>query len=83
MTRLPMAPADRRRFYKMLTGTNESLNAGRSLQLSPQSAYTYLTQYGVHVVSDQEATDLYLTTILQGLRNKKHLHPVDYQRLRG
>jgi hypothetical protein len=69
MTKLPMGLADRRRFYGALTGTTESVEGGKPLQLSPQSAYNYLTQYGVDVVSDEEATDLYLTRILHDLKS--------------
>ena len=72
---MPMSLADRKRFYRTLTGTNEGVEAGRPLQLSPQSAYNYLTQYGVDVVSDEEATDLYLTRILQDLKNSNAFIP--------
>ncbi len=66
-TRVPMSMADRIRLYKTLTGTaNEAVVT--PLQLSPQSAYDYLTRYGVEVISDDEATDLYLSRILQDLR---------------
>jgi hypothetical protein len=66
MTRMPMSHADRTRFYKTLTGTNENVEA--PLQLSAQSALSYLTQYGVEVVSDEEITDLYLSRILHDLK---------------
>jgi hypothetical protein len=65
LAKLPMRPADRKRFYGVLTGTNESVEA--PLRLSAQSAYDYLTKYGVDVVSDDEATDQYLTRVLQDL----------------
>ena len=45
MTRLPMSLKDRTMFYKTLTGTNESVET--PLRMSPQSAYDYLTQYGI------------------------------------
>ena len=73
MTKLPMSLKDRTRFYKTLTGTNE--NAATTLQLSAQSVYDYLTEYGMNVVSDEEATDLYLTRILKDLRNKTAFIP--------
>jgi hypothetical protein len=73
MSRLPMSRADRTRFYKTLTGTNEAAEA--PLQLSAQSAYDYLTGYGMEVVSDEEAKDLYLTRILNDLRNKEAFIP--------
>ncbi|MGA2620870.1 MAG: hypothetical protein ABSF26_24880 [Thermoguttaceae bacterium] len=73
MTRLPMSQADRTRFYKTLTGTNESVET--PLRLSAQSAYDYLTKYGVDVVSDQEATDLYLTRILHDLQSRTAFIP--------
>ena len=38
-------PADRTRFYKTLTGTNEGTET--RLQFSPQSAYDNLAKYGV------------------------------------
>lgn len=69
MTKLPMNQADRTRFYRTLTGTNEAVAPERPLQLSPQSAYDYLTRYGMEIVGDQEATDLYLTRILNDLRS--------------
>ena len=75
MTSMPMSPADRKRFYRTLTGTNESVEGGRPLQLSPQSAYNYLTQYGVNVVSDEQATELYLTRILQDLKKSNAFIP--------
>ena len=66
-TRMPMSLADRVRLYKTLTGTaNEAVVT--PLQLSPQSAYDYLTRYGVEVISDDEVTNLYLSRILQDLR---------------
>ena len=67
MTRLPMNPADRKRFYRTLTGTNESV--AMPLRLSAQSAYDYLTKYGVEVVADEETKDLYLGRVLQDLRS--------------
>jgi hypothetical protein len=73
MTRLPMSPKDRRRLYRTLTGTNE--NVETPLRLSAQSAYDYLTRYGVEVVSDDEAKDLYLNRILNDLRNKTAFIP--------
>jgi hypothetical protein len=73
MTRLPMSPQDRTRFYKTLTGTNESV--ATPLQLSPQSAYDYLTNYGVEVISDEEAKDLYLTRLLNDLKNGEAFIP--------
>jgi hypothetical protein len=76
MTRLPMSRADRQRFYGVLTGTNEAVvPTERPLRLSPQSAYVYLTRYGVDVVPDEEATDQYLTRILQDLRNRTAFIP--------
>ena len=72
---MPMSLADRKRFYRTLTGTNESVEGGRPLQLSPQLAYNYLTQYGVDVVSDEEATDLYLTRILQDVKSNNAFIP--------
>ena len=70
LTRLPMNPADRKRFYRTLTGTNEAVNPGRPLRLSAQSAYDYLTQrYNVEIINDEEAKDLYLTRILQDLKS--------------
>jgi hypothetical protein len=40
MTRLPMKPSDRKRFYNALTGSqNEGVDPGRTLQLSPQAAH--------------------------------------------
>lgn len=69
-TRTPTSLADRRRLYHVLTGnTTESVEPSKLLQLSPQSAYYHLTQYGVDVVRDEEATDIYLTRILQDLRS--------------
>jgi hypothetical protein len=73
MTRLPMSPEDRKRFYKVLTGTNESVTT--PLQLSPESAYEYLVKYGAEVISDDEAEDLYLTRILNNLKNKEAFIP--------
>ncbi len=73
MTRMPMSRADRTRFYKTLTGTNESTDA--TLQLSAQTAYKYLTGYGMEVVTNDEATDLYLTRILNDLRKKEAFIP--------
>ena len=73
MTRMPMSQADRIRFYKTLTGTNE--NTEVPLQLSAQSAYDYLTGYGMEIITDDEATDLYLTRILNDLRNKETFIP--------
>jgi hypothetical protein len=58
-----------------LTGTNESVARERPLRLSPQSAYDYLTQYGVEVITDEEAKDLYLHKIVQNLRNKTAFVP--------
>ncbi len=70
LTRLPMSSQDRKRFYRTLTGTNESVDAERPLRLSPQSAYDYLAQrYNVEIINDEEAKDLYLTRILQDLKN--------------
>jgi len=74
-TSMPMSLADRKRLYRTLTGTNEGVEAGRPLQLSPQSAYNYLTQYGVDVVSDEEATDLYLNRILDELKSNNAFIP--------
>ena len=73
MTQMPMSQADRKRFYRTLTGTNE--NAEMPLQLSPQSAYDHLTSYGMEVVSEEEAKDLYLGRILNDLRNKEAFIP--------
>jgi hypothetical protein len=73
LTRLPMSPEDRKRFYKVLTGTNESVTT--PLQLSPESAYDHLTNYGVEIISDEEAKDLYLTRILNNLKNKEAFIP--------
>jgi hypothetical protein len=73
MTRMPMSQADRKRLYRTLTGTNE--NAETPLQLSPQSAYDHLTSYGMEIVSDDEAKDLYLSRILNDLRNKEAFIP--------
>ena len=81
MTRMPMSHADRTRFYKTLTGTNESVEA--PLQLSAQSAYNYLTQYGVEIVSDEEITDLYLSRILHDLKTGRRFHPVVRKRQRS
>ena len=80
-TKLPMNPTDRRRFYSALTGTNEGAEPAQTpLQLSPQSAYDYLTQrYGVEVISDEEAKDLYLNRILQDLRNNNAFIPSSAQ----
>jgi hypothetical protein len=72
MTRLPMSLKDRTRFYKTLTGTNESIEP---LQLSPQSAYDHLTSYGMEVVTDEEAENLYLARILKDLRDKTAFIP--------
>ena len=80
MTRMPMSSVDRKRFYNVLTGTKaESVEHGRPLQLSPQSAYEYLTQYGVDVVSNEEATDLYLNRILRDLRTGNAFIPSSEQ----
>ncbi len=65
-TRLPMSPKDRRRLYQALTGTNEGVEA--PLRLSAQSAYDYLTRYGMEVINDDEALNLYLARILDDLR---------------
>ena len=73
MTRMPMSHTDRVSLYKTLTGTNEAAEA--PLQLSAQSAYDYLMGYGLEVVSDDEATDIYLTRILTDLRNKEAFIP--------
>jgi hypothetical protein len=73
MPMMPMSKADRISFYKTLTGTNESIET--PLRLSPQSAYDYLTGYGMDVVTDEEAKDLYLARILQDLRNKTAFIP--------
>ena len=81
MTKLPMSRTDRTRFYKTLTGTNE--NAEAPLQLSAQSAYDYLTRYGMEVVTDDEATDLYLNRILNDLRNKGAFIPSSPRGQRG
>ena len=71
LTPLPMSLKDRIRFYKTLTGTNENAETPlRLLRLSPQSAYDYLTRYGVDVVTDEEAKDIYLARILKDLRHK-------------
>ncbi len=72
-SRLPMSPQDRRRFYRVLTGTNES--AETPLRLSPQSAYDHLRRYGVEVISDEEAKDLYLTRILRDLKANEAFIP--------
>lgn len=76
-TVFPMSLADRRRFYSALTGTNESADpAQATLQLSPQSAYDLLTsKYGVQVVSDDEAKDIYLSRILNDLRSNNAFVP--------
>ena len=79
MTPLPMSLADRKRFYRTLTGQkNETADVLQApLQLSPQSAYDLLTsKYGVQVVSDDEAKDIYLNRILDNLRNKVAFIPV-------
>lgn len=68
-----MSPQDRRRFYRVLTGTNES--AESPLRLSPQSAYDHLSRYGVDVISDEEAKDLYLSRILQDLKKGEAFIP--------
>jgi hypothetical protein len=73
MTRLPMSQADRTRFYKTLTGTNESVET--PLRLSPQSAYDHLAKYGVEVVGDEQAKDWFLTRILNDLRNRMAFIP--------
>ena len=73
MTRLPMSLKDRTRFYKTLTGTDESVST--TLGLSPQSAYDYLTEYGMEVVTDEDAADLYLARVLQDLRDKTAFIP--------
>jgi hypothetical protein len=72
-SRLPMSPQDRRRLYRVLTGTNESEET--SLRLSPASAYDHLSRYGVDVVSDEEAKDLYLSRILQDLKKGEAFIP--------
>jgi hypothetical protein len=81
MTRLPMSRADRTRFYRTLTGTHESVAPAQApLQLSPQSAYDYLTQrYGVEVVDEEEAKDHFLTRILDRLRTKNVFIPASQQ----
>ncbi len=73
MTRLPMSLKDRTRFYKTLTGTNESTET--PMRLSAQSAYDYLTGYGLDVVTDDEAKNLYLARMLKDLRNKTAFIP--------
>ena len=74
---MPMSLADRKRLYNVLTGNkNESVDPGRQLQLSAQSAYDYLTRYGVEVVTDDEAANLYLTRILQDLQNNMAFVPL-------
>ena len=76
MTRMPMSPDDRRRFYSALTGTNESVALAQApLRLSAQSAYDNLVKYGMEIISDDEAKDLYLTRILNGLRNNNAFVP--------
>jgi hypothetical protein len=76
LTRLPMSPVDRKRFYRTLTGTNESVAPRQPLRLSPQSVYDYLTQrYNVEIINDEEAKDLYLTRILQDLKNNNAFIP--------
>jgi len=66
-TKMSMSLSDRIRLYKTMTGTaNEGVVT--PLELSPQSAYDQMTKHGVEVISDDEATDLYLSRILQDLR---------------
>jgi hypothetical protein len=79
-TRLPMSPEDRKRFYRALTGTHESVDSAQAhLHLSPQSAYDYLVRYGVEIVGDEEAKDLFLTRILNDLRSKEAFVPSSQQ----
>ena len=73
MSRLPMSLKDRKRLYRTLTGTNEGTEM--PLRLSPQSAYDHLTKYGMEVISDDEAKDLYLARILDDLQNKTAFVP--------
>jgi hypothetical protein len=75
LTPLPMSPTDRKRFYRTLTGgKNESIEPARAtLQLSPQSAYDYLMKYGVEIISDDEAKDLFLSG--KGVRNRYRQEP--------
>ncbi len=76
MTKLPMNSTDRTRFYKTLTGNqNEGVDPGLTLQLSPQSAYDNLTKYGVAVMTDEEAKDLYLSRILNDLKSNNAFVP--------
>jgi hypothetical protein len=75
---MPMELGDRkrRRFYNALTGNkNESVDPGRILQLSPQSAYDYLVQYGVEVISDEESKDQYLNRVLQDMKDNNAFIP--------
>ena len=75
-----MSPKDRKRFYRTLTGTNESADpAQTALQLSPQSAYDNLTRYGVEIISDDEAKDLFLSRILAALRSNNAFVPASPQ----
>jgi len=69
-----MRPDDRRRFYKALTGESVA-PAQTTLRLSPQSAYDNLVKYGVEVVTDEDAKDLFLSRILDDLRAKEAFIP--------
>ena len=73
MSKMPMSAADRKRFYRAMTGTNE--NTEVPLQLSAQSAYDYLTGYGMEIISDDDAKSLYLDRILKDLQNKTAFIP--------
>ena len=72
-SRLPMSPDDRKRFYQVLTGTSEA--AEPPLRLSAESAYDHLNRYGMEVITDEEAKDLYLSRILHDLKNKEAFIP--------
>ena len=81
-SRLPMSLADRRRLYSALTGQkNETADVVQGpLQLSAQSAYDLLAgKYGVEIVSDDEAKDLYLNRVLQDLRSNNAFVPSSVQ----
>ncbi len=81
-SRLPMSLADRRRLYSALTGQkNENADVVQGpLQLSAQSAYDLLTgKYGVEIITDDEAKDLYLNRVLADLRNNNAFVPSSAQ----
>ena len=81
-SRLPMSMDDRRRLHSALTGQkNETADVLQgSLQLSPESAYDYLAgKYGVEIVSDDEAKDLFLNRVLADLRNNNAFVPSSAQ----